>query len=335
MNDKTYFSRFWWMIGLGVTGLLLTVFASLSLGAHHISVDVIRTLLDGQCPPTRLDCLIIQGSRIPRTFAGLLAGAALGLAGVLMQTLTRNPLAEPGILGVNAGAGFMVIIGVSFFQIQSASGYVACAFIGAVVTTILVVWCANALHRFEPLRLLLAGVAFGAVLEGIGAGLALVNPDVYDQLRFWQAGSLDVQNMDVLQTALWPVAGGIVLCFTLLRSLNALAMGQEVALNLGTHVMRTQLFGVLAMTLLSASATATVGPLVFVGLLAPHIGRMLVGSEHQRLIPFVLIVTPMLVLWADILGRLLLPGQLRVSVVLAFFGAPILIVLVRQQRRWA
>jgi iron complex transport system permease protein len=233
MANKLGSLRFSLMVGIGGIALILTLVASLLLGAHAVPIHIFRQLFEGQCPPSSLDCLIVLGSRIPRTLAGILVGAALGLAGVLMQTLTRNPLAEPGILGVNAGAGFAVIVGISFLHVHDPTGYIICAFIGALLTTILVVWCANALRRFDPLKLLLSGVAFGAMLDGVGSGLALLNPEVYDQLRFWQAGSFDIQSLSILHATIWPIGFGVALSLCLLRSLNAIAMGRDVALNLG------------------------------------------------------------------------------------------------------
>ncbi|MFC0225255.1 Fe(3+)-siderophore ABC transporter permease [Serratia aquatilis] len=311
--------------------LLLVVMLSLSLGAKSIPFTRVFEALSGQCSDA--DCIIITGARLPRTLIGILAGVALGLAGTLMQTLTRNPLADPGILGVNSGAGFAVVLGITFFGATSISQYLWFAFAGALFAS-LVVALVGALggSRISPIRLTLAGVALAAVLEGMTSGISLLNPLVFDQLRFWQAGSLDIQNMAIVRTVALPILLGTLITLWLGKALNSLNMGNELAAALGTGIVRTQLLGLLAITLLCGSATAAVGPIAFVGLMMPHIARRIAGSELTWMLPWTLVLTPILMLSADLLGRFLVSGELQVSIVLSLIGAPMLIMLVRQRR---
>ncbi|MBU9856244.1 Fe(3+)-siderophore ABC transporter permease [Rahnella bonaserana] len=309
--------------------LCLMMALSLALGEKSLSFSTVMSALNGQC--TGADCVIVTDARVPRTFAGLLAGMALGLSGALMQILTRNPLADPGILGVNAGAAFAVVIGIAFFGATGVGSYLWFAFAGALLATLLVAMI-GALGRgkLDPVRLTLAGVALGAVLEGLSSGISLLNPTVYDQLRFWQAGTLDIRNIAVIKTITPPVMLAVVLSLLMTRSLNNLSMGSELATALGTKIATTQLLGLLAITLLCGSATAAVGPIAFVGLMVPHMARWICRADPRWILPWTLVLTPTLLLAADIAGRFLVTGELRVSVVVAFIGAPVLIFLVRR-----
>ena len=311
--------------------LILAVALSLLVGAKPLPASTIVDALSGTCQ--RADCIIVLDARLPRTLAGLLAGAALGLAGALMQTLTRNPLADPGILGVNAGASFAIVLGAALFGFSSPSEQLLMAFCGALAASLLVAFTGSqGGGQLSPVRLTLAGVALGAVLEGLSSGIALLNPDVWDQLRFWQAGSLDIRTLQTLKVVTLPVLIAAAIALFSSRALNSLSLGTDTATALGSRVARTQLLGLLAITVLCGSATAVVGPIAFIGLMMPHMARWIVGSDHRWLLPVTLLATPTLLLFADILGRVLVPGELRVSVVSAFIGAPVLIFLVRRQR---
>ncbi|MEO3989589.1 Fe(3+)-siderophore ABC transporter permease [Pseudocitrobacter cyperus] len=311
--------------------LLLAVTLSLLIGAKALPVAVVVDALSGTCQSA--DCTIVLDARLPRTLAGLLAGGALGLAGALMQTLTRNPLADPGLLGVNAGASFAIVLGAALLGIASPEQQLAMAFCGAFIASLIVAFTGSqGGGQLSPVRLTLAGVALAAVLEGLSSGIALLNPDVYDQLRFWQAGSLDIRTLETLKVVLGPVLIAGVAALLLSRALNSLSLGADTATALGSKVARTQLIGLLIITVLCGSATAVVGPIAFIGLMMPHIARWLVGADHRWSLPVTLLATPALLLFADIIGRLIVPGEMRVSVVSAFIGAPVLIFLVRRQR---
>ncbi|MGR7004956.1 Fe(3+)-siderophore ABC transporter permease [Klebsiella aerogenes] len=321
---------------VAVPGLLLllalAIALSLLIGAKPLPPSVIVDAFSGSCQSA--DCTIVLDARLPRTLAGLLAGCALGLAGALMQTLTRNPLADPGLLGVNSGASFAIVLGAALLGITSPQEQLLMAFCGAFVASLLVAFTGSqGGGQLSPVRLTLAGVALAAVLEGLSNGIALLNPDVYDQLRFWQAGSLDIRSLQTLKIVLLPVLIAAVVTLFLSRALNSLSLGADTATALGSRVARTQLIGLLAITVLCGSATALVGPIAFIGLMMPHMARWLVGADHRWSLPVTLLATPALLLFADVLGRLLVPGELRVSVVSAFIGAPVLIWLVRRQPR--
>ena len=306
--------------------LVLTTALSLVIGAKSLPASVVFDALTGSCQSA--DCTIVLDARLPRTLAGLLA------AGALMQTLTRNPLADPGILGVNSGASFAIVLGASLFGFSSPQEQLLMAFSGALAASLIVAFTGSqGGGQLSPVRLTLAGVALGAVLEGLSTGIALLNPDVYDQLRFWQAGSLDIRSLQTLKVVLIPVliAGAVALFLS--RALNSLSLGSDTATALGSKVARTQFIGLLVITVLCGSATAIVGPIAFIGLMMPHMARWLVGADHLWSLPVTLLATPSLLLIADIIGRLIVPGELRVSVVSAFIGAPVLIFLVRRKQR--
>lgn len=272
--------------------LLLSLAAVLSLviGAKPLPAAVVLEAFTGVCQSA--DCTIVLDARLPRTLAGLLAGGALGLAGALMQTLTRNPLADPGILGVNNGASFAIVLGAALFGFSTPLEQLFMAFSGALIASLIVAFTGSqGGGQLSPVRLTLAGVALGAVLEGLTSGIALLNPEVYDQLRFWQAGSLDIRSLQTLKVALAPVViAGIVALF-LSRALNSLSLGSDTATALGSKVARTQLIGLLAITVLCGSATALVGPIAFIGLMMPHMARWLVGADHRWSLPVTLLAT--------------------------------------------
>ena len=320
---------------LTLFGLLILLIVAMALsmlvGAKTVPASVIVDALTGTCQSA--DCTIIRDARLPRTLAGLLAGGALGLAGALMQTLTRNPLADPGLLGVNAGASFAIVLGAALFGAASPVEQMALAFGGALIASLIVAFTGSqGGGQLSPVRLTLAGVALAAVLEGLSSGISLLNADVYDQLRFWQAGSLDIRTLQTVKIVLLPVLLAASIALISSRALNSLNLGSDTATALGSKVARTQLSGLLAITVLCGSATAVVGPIAFIGLMMPHLSRWLVGADHRWSLPVTLIATPALLLFADIIGRLLVPGELRVSVVSAFIGAPVLIILVRRTR---
>ncbi len=311
--------------------LLMMVALSLLAGAKSLPFSLVMNSLTGPCRDA--DCTIVLDARLPRTLAGLVAGLSLGLAGALMQTLTRNPLADPGLLGVNSGASFAIVLGAALWGVSDPLEILMLALCGALLATLVVAFTGSAGGgQLSPVRLTLAGVALAAVLEGLSNGIALLNPVVYDQLRFWQAGSLDIRTLVTLKAIAPVVVLGAIIALLLSRGLNSLSMGSDTATALGSRVARTQVLGLIAITLLCASATAVVGPIAFIGLMMPHLARWLVGADHRWSLPVTLLATPSLLLLADIIGRLIVPGELRVSVMSAFIGAPALIYLVRQRR---
>ncbi len=312
--------------------LLLLVMLSLSTGARPVPVRESWQALFSPESCLSQNCTLIRYARLPRTLAGIAAGASLGLAGALLQTLTRNPLADTGILGINSGASFAIVLGIAFAGADTPLAWLGFAFAGALIALLIIALTgAAAGGNINPLRLTLAGVALAAVLEGMTNGLSLMNPDIYDHLRFWLSGSLDIRQFTSLLILSPAMIAGGGLALLLARALNNLSMGGEVAATLGTRVVRTRILGLLSVALLAGAATALTGPIAFIGLIAPHLSRFLAGSDHRRMLPVTLLLTPCLLLMADIAGRLLTAGELRVSIVTGFIGAPVLIFLVRRQ----
>jgi iron complex transport system permease protein len=311
--------------------LVLVAAASLFVGSGDIPADAVwQALLSGG---SDTDAILVGAFRVPRMLLGLLVGASLGLAGALMQATTRNPLADPGILGVNAGAYFAVVAGISFFGASAVSGYVWWSFGGAVVATV-AVYIVGSRGRAgaTPVRLVLAGVAIGAVLSGFSLGLTLLNPDVFDRIRFWSVGSLQGRQFDVVVGVLPLVVVGVALALYLSRVLNVVALGDDLARSLGAHIQRTRVLALVAITLLCGAATAAAGPVAFLGLMVPYVARALFGPDQRWVIPFTLTLAPLLFLCADMLGRVIVSSELPVGIVTAFLGAPILILIVRSRK---
>nr|WP_232327965.1 iron chelate uptake ABC transporter family permease subunit [Kibdelosporangium sp. MJ126-NF4]CEL15354.1 ABC-type Fe3+-siderophore transport system, permease component [Kibdelosporangium sp. MJ126-NF4]CTQ95607.1 ABC-type Fe3+-siderophore transport system, permease component [Kibdelosporangium sp. MJ126-NF4] len=280
------------------------------------------------------DAVIIHSVRIPRTILGLLVGAALGLAGALMQALSRNPLAEPGLLGVNAGASAAVVLGIGFFGVTSVSGYVWFAFFGAGAATVMV-YMLGSTGRSGPTpdRLVLAGAAISTVLYGLIHAVLLLKPLVFNEFRFWNVGSLSGRNMDTVLQLLPFFAIGIALALALSRSLNAMALGEQTARALGAHIGRTRVLGMIAVTLLCGAATAAVGPIVFVGLAVPYVVRLITGPDQRWVMPYSVVVAPILLVGSDVVGRVInQPSELQVGIVTAFLGAPVFIWLCRRRK---
>ena len=277
---------------------------------------------------------IVRDLRLPRTLLGMLVGAALGAAGVLMQGTTRNPLAEPGILGINAGAAFGVVIAISLLGISSVASYTGFALLGAGVTALLVfVLGASARGGAEPVRLALAGAVMTALLVSLTSAVLVFDARTLDEFRFWLVGSIAGRDTEVMRTVLPVVTAGLVIAVAAGRWLNALALGEDVARALGQHVGRTLALATLGFVLLAGGAVAAAGPIAFVGLAVPHLARSLVGADHRWVVPYAIVLGAVLVVAADVAGRLLArPAELEVGIVIALVGAPFFIWLVRRRR---
>lgn len=317
---------------MSATALLATLLVlSIAIGAKSIPLN---SVWDALVSNTGLgDAYVIWDMRLPRTVVGLCVGVALGVAGALIQALTRNPLADPGILGVNAGAGFFVAFGVAVFGVTSVSGYVWFAFVGALVVTVAVYLIGSAGRRgADPVQLTLAGVALGAVLSGIVTTMVLLDPRAFDQMRNWNAGSIVGRGWDILLPVLPFLILGVLLAIISVSSLNVIALGDDLARSLGANITRTRILVIIAVTLLAGGATAIAGPIGFVGLMVPHIARWIVGPDQRWILAYTILIAPCLVLAADILGRIVIrPGEFPVGIVTAFVGAPVLIMLVRRK----
>ncbi len=316
-----------------VAGLLLLALlsmVSLFIGSGSISpAEVVGALRhDGG---TSVD-LLVREYRVPRTLLAIVVGMALGTAGSVIQAITRNPLAEPGILGVNAGAYTTVVFAAAFLGSTLTFTHVALALAGALVTSVVVYGIGTSgVAGGTATKLVLTGTALGAVLTGISFAVTLVQPAVFDKVRFWSAGSLQNRQFDTLWVVLPFIVVGLVIALALPRSLNAMSLGEDVAVALGAHPARTKLLGVLAVALLCGAATAAAGPIAFVGLMVPHALRSIVGPDQRWIVPLSVVASPVLLLSADILGRVVVSSELPVGVVTAFLGAPVLIALTRRR----
>ncbi|MET9812168.1 iron chelate uptake ABC transporter family permease subunit [Streptomyces sp. NPDC006355] len=312
--------------------LLAAVLLSLAIGSRSLPVSVVVDALRHDDGSTAAS--VIWDVRVPRTLAGIAAGAALGVAGALIQALTRNPLADPGLLGVNAGAATGVVLSITVLGLTSLWASVWFALAGAVVAGLLVYGLASGGRGgATPERLALGGAVIAAVFTGISQTLMLLDAQALDQLRFWSVGSLARADSATLTTITPFVAVGLLLALGLVRPLNAMALGDDAARSLGAHLHRTRFLGLLAVTLLCGAATSAVGPLVFVGLAVPHIARMIAGADQRWTLPLSLLLAPALLLFADVLGRVAVrPDELDAGVVTAVVGAPVFIALVRHRR---
>ena len=312
-------------------GLAVVVVASFAIGAREIDLSSTVAALLGRGEGT--DGMVVVDLRGPRTLIGLVAGAALGLAGALMQGVTRNPLADPGILGVNAGASLLVIVAITVFGVSSASGYVWFAFLGAALATVLVYLIASGRGGATPLSLTLAGAAVTAMLTAIITLVLLTDLGTLSQFRFWQVGSLTGRDLSVVATVTPFIAVGGVIALLLGRRLNALALGDELATGLGQSIALTRVAAAIAVVLLCGGATAIAGPIVFVGLVVPHVARRIVGPDYRWILAYSLLLGPILLLVADIIGRIVLrPAELEAGMLVAVIGAPVLVALVRRSR---
>lgn len=317
------------LIGAGVLAFLGAVLLSLFVGSGDIASGSVVSALMGD--GTTTDDLLVRDFRLPRTILAVLVGLALALAGVVMQALTRNPLADPGLLGVNAGAYFAIVIGTAFFGATITSGQIVWGIAGAGISALVVYALGSTgIAAGTPVKLVLAGVAVGAVLSGISQAISLANPDVFDRIRFWSVGSLQGRQMDTVNSVALPIVVALVVVVVMARSLNALTLGDDMARSLGANTAVVRAVGFVCVTLLCGAATAAVGPISFVGLAVPFVARFCVGVDHRAIIGFCLLAGPILMLLADVLGRLLVASELPAGVVTAFVGAPILIILVRR-----
>lgn len=276
----------------------------------------------------------LMGQRLPRTVAAVTIGAALGISGAVLQTITRNPLAETGLLGVNAGAALGVVCGFTFAGSTGSWTYLAWSFAGAIGASAIVLVIANSNRVVtSPLRLVLAGVALGATLRGLTSYVLLRNANSYDAYRNWVLGSLSGLRMEQALALLPVIAAGVLIAAAAVRPLSALALGDDTASALGHHPNRTRIIATVAVALLAGASVALTGPIAFVGLLAPFVGRFIVGPRLGWQLVICGIVGAALTLLADVLARVVIsPYELPVAVVLALLGAPVLIGVARSRR---
>lgn len=307
--------------------LLLSLVASISFGAAEISLSTVYAALTAFDGST--DHLIVRTLRLPRSFIAILVGAALAVAGTLMQGLTRNPLAEPGILGINAGAALAAVIAVFFLGTPSLSTYAWCAFLGAGVAAVVVYWLGS-LRRggLTPLNITIAGAALTALLSSLTTSILILSQKTLDEIRFWLAGSVAGRDFNLLLQVLPYIAIGLILAFALGRPITTLSLGEDVAQGLGQRTAWVKVTAAVSVVLLAGSSVAAAGPIGFIGLVVPHIVRFLVGFDYRWILPYAAVFGAILLLVADIVARLLIkPQELPVGVMTALIGTPFFIYL--------
>lgn len=323
------------VLGLALLAVVLVVAAAVSLavGARALSpAEVWHGLFAAPESDQRLTeiRLIVQTVRVPRTVLAMVAGVALGVGGALIQGYTRNPIADTGLLGVNAGASFAVVSVIALFGLSNPFQYVWFAFLGAAVAGVVVFGLASiGRGAGNPLTLALAGQGITVFLAAMTTAIALSDQKSLNALRFWNAGSVAGVGFDVI----WPVAAfiavGLVLAMTTLPALNLLNLGEDVARGLGVNIAVSRTVGILAITLLAGAATAACGPIAFLGLMVAHVARYWTGPDYRWLVPYAGLLGAVVLLVCDIVGRLVVrPGELEAGVVVALLGAPFFAVLV-------
>ncbi|MFD0133366.1 FecCD family ABC transporter permease [Streptomyces sp. NPDC003328] len=314
---------------VSVVILALVVLASIAIGAKGLSP---AQVWHGLFHDSGTYADVVVGDRLSRTVLGLLAGAALGLSGAVLQALTRNPLADPGLLGINAGASAAVVTAITFFGVTSLNGYVWFAFLGAAAVGALV-WFLGGSRGATPVRLALAGTAISAALYGYLQAVMIMDDAALGKMRFWTVGSLASATDATITQVLPFLVAGTVLALALARPLNALAMGDDTARALGAHLNRTRALSMAAATVLCGAVTAACGPIVFVGLMVPHVVRSFTGPDLRWILPYATVLSPVLLLGADVVGRIVArPAELQVGIVTAVLGGPVFIFLVRRRR---
>lgn len=319
------------VVGLGALALCAAL--SLALGTRSVPLSTVWDALTGAAHGR--DAIVVTGLRLPRTLVGLAVGAALGVAGAVVQGITRNPLASPTTLGINAGAGFAVVTAIYALHLTQPVQYIWFAFAGAAAAALFAQALARRAGDLDPVRLALGGTVLQLVLLSWTSTVMLASKRSLDEARFWLAGSLSERPLSVLYPVLPTLVIGLVVALAIAPALNALALGDDSAQALGVPVARIRSAGGLAVVLLAASAVAVAGPLAFIGLAAPHLVRQLLRtSDHRIVVPGCLLAGPLLLLTADIVGRLVIrPSELQVGIISAFLGAPLLTLLARKVAR--
>ncbi len=307
--------------------IVISILVSLSFGARYVDFnEVVNSLLNSE--NISFGALVVR-ERVPRTVFAIVAGASLGVSGALMQAITRNPIADPSILGVNMGASLFVVSGIAFFNISTAAQYIWIALAGAAVTAIFVYGIGSLGHGgATPIKLALAGAATSAALSSLVSAVILPRTEVMNAFRFWQVGSVSGATWDGIITVMPFLITGMAIGIFLTAALNALALGDDVATGLGVRTGIVRMSGAFAGVLLCGATTALTGPIGFIGLMVPHIMRLICGPDMRYIVPMSAVGGAILLTLSDTIGRLIgMPGELEAGIVTAFLGAPILIFI--------
>lgn len=310
-----------------VVALLLAVLLSLAVGARAIAPSAV---LDALLHGGEGDADVVRQLRVPRTVIGLTVGAALALAGTVLQGITRNPIADPGILGISQGASVGVVLAIAFAGVHTLTGYVWFAFAGAALASVAVYAIASSGRGgATPVKLALGGAAINALLVSVTMAVLTTKAAALDEFRFWQVGSVAGRDAEVVGQ-IWPfLLVGVV---SVARGLDALALGEDVAKGLGRRVATVRIVGGLGATVLTGAGVAAAGPIAFIGLAVPHIARAIVGGDHRWVLPMAALIGPVMLLVSDVIGRVVFPpGEIPAGVMTALIGVPFLVTLVRRK----
>jgi iron complex transport system permease protein len=319
-------------LGIGVLALIAVALVSLRLGTRGLTTaDVWNGLFNYD--PTSYEQTIVHTMRMPRTLIAIGVGGALAVGGAVMQAVTRNPLADPTILGVSSGAGFAIVTAVYFAGLTATYEFMPLAFAGALVASLVVFSVGSAgKGGASPVKLALAGIVVSALLTSWTSALLLLDETTFEVVRYWFAGSVVGRDLDTFWTLAPLLLGGAFICLLLGHQLNTLSLGDEAAQGLGMNTFRTRLLCTLLVVLITASAVAIAGPIGYVGLAVPHMVRAIVGADYRWILPYSLIAGAIFLTAADVLGRIVMqPTEIEVGIVTALFGAPFLIYLARQR----
>ncbi|WP_399880474.1 FecCD family ABC transporter permease [Streptomyces sp. BBFR51] len=322
--------RVTWLLVLAAV-LLVVMTASLAFGSRDVAWSDVWSALGG-AEHTLEEAAVTK--RVPRTLLAVVVGAALAVSGTVMQGVTRNPLADPGILGVNMGASLAVVTAIAHFGLASASGYIWVAMTGAALTAGFV-YTVGSLGRggATPLKLALAGAAISAALASLVSAVVLPRNDISDTFRLWQVGGVGGASYAQLGSVTPFLAAGFLLCLASARALNSLALGDDLAAGLGERVALVRATAALGAVVLCGASTAVAGPIAFVGLLVPHTCRLLAGVDHRWLLPLSALGGAILLTAADVVGRVVArPSEIDVGILTAIIGAPFFIHIVRRQK---
>lgn len=312
---------------ISIVGLLLCTAFSLATGARYVPVaDVVSALMDSELET--FDAVVVR-ERVPRTIFSLLTGAALGVSGILMQSITRNPIADPSVLGINSGAALFVVCGIAYFGISSAYEFIVFALAGSAVTAVFVYGIGSIGHGgATPLKLALAGTAAATALSSLTSIVMMPKDRVMDSFRFWQIGSVSGGTYDKIIAFIPFLIIGITIAVILSPQLNVLALGDDAATGLGAKPAHIRLIGALAGVLLCGAATALAGPIGFVGLMVPHVMRLILGNDMRLLVPMSAMGGAILLTVSDIIGRILGgTGEIEVGIVTAVLGGPVFVII--------
>lgn len=333
-NNLRFPVNFKYVLLISMALVIVSIFISLSLGSKNISIsNVFKIIFNPQNDVNVIEQSIIR-KRISRTVFSLLAGSALGISGALMQSVTRNPIADPSILGVNTGASLFIVFGISFFGLSTIGQYIGFALAGGIFAAIFVYGIGSmGSGGATPLKLALSGVSVSAALSSITSALLIPNANVMDEYRFWQVGSVGGVGWDGVFKFLPFFVVGLTISVLSSSALNAMSLGDEVATSLGVKVGLLRISASFASVILCATVTAFAGPISFIGLISPHIIRLLLGADQRIVIPMSAITGAIILTVSDVIGRVIgSPGEVEAGIITAFVGGPILIILAAKSK---